>query len=195
MARAHREVPAVTWVEECYFGDLDLKLLVPTLLKACAESLKEFPALNARLEGEAIVYLDRYDLGVAVQTDEGLVVPVVRDCDTPSSDVPPIPSKGEEPGAGPGLLASSDLSSVTGRCRARACGRSGRGSPPPGSSACCGCLRRPRRGGSRRRARRARPVQSPDRPARSRPERRCLPRCARSASCTPACRRRRTGRR
>ncbi len=86
MARAHREVPAVTWVEECDFGDLDLKLLVPTLLKACAESLKEFPALNARLEGEAIVYLDRYDLGVAVQTDEGLVVPVVRDCDTASID-------------------------------------------------------------------------------------------------------------
>ncbi|HEV8602418.1 MAG TPA: dihydrolipoamide acetyltransferase family protein [Gaiellaceae bacterium] len=86
MARAHREVPAVTWVEECDFGDLDLKLLVPTLLKACAESLKEFPELNARLEGEAIVYLDRYDLGVAVQTDEGLVVPVVRDCDTASID-------------------------------------------------------------------------------------------------------------
>jgi pyruvate dehydrogenase E2 component (dihydrolipoamide acetyltransferase) len=86
MARAHREVPAVTWVEECDFSGVDLKLLVPTVLKACAESLKEFPELNARLEGEEIVYLERYDLGVAVQTDDGLVVPVVRACDTRSVD-------------------------------------------------------------------------------------------------------------
>jgi pyruvate dehydrogenase E2 component (dihydrolipoamide acetyltransferase) len=80
MARAHREVPAVTWVEECDFSSMDLKQLVPAVLKACAETLKEFPELNARLEGEEIVFLDRYDLGVAVQTDDGLVVPVVRDC-------------------------------------------------------------------------------------------------------------------
>jgi pyruvate/2-oxoglutarate dehydrogenase complex dihydrolipoamide acyltransferase (E2) component len=86
MARAHREVPAVTWVEECDFSRVDLKLLVPTVLKACAEALQEFPELNARLEGDAIVYLDRYDLGVAVQTDQGLVVPVVRDCATRSVD-------------------------------------------------------------------------------------------------------------
>jgi pyruvate dehydrogenase E2 component (dihydrolipoyllysine-residue acetyltransferase) len=81
MARAHREVPAVTWVEECDFSGVDLKVLVPTVLKACAESLKEFPELNARLERDEIVYLDRYDVGVAVQTEQGLVVPVVRDCD------------------------------------------------------------------------------------------------------------------
>jgi len=80
MARAHREVPAVTWVEECDFSGVDLKQLVPSVLKACAEALKEFPELNARLERDEIVFLDRYDLGVAVQTDDGLVVPVVRDC-------------------------------------------------------------------------------------------------------------------
>jgi 2-oxoisovalerate dehydrogenase E2 component (dihydrolipoyl transacylase) len=84
MTRAHREVPAVTWVEECDFSGLDLKLLVPTVLKAAAQSLSEFPELNARLERDAIVFIDRYDLGVAVQTDDGLVVPVVRDCDTQS---------------------------------------------------------------------------------------------------------------
>jgi pyruvate/2-oxoglutarate dehydrogenase complex dihydrolipoamide acyltransferase (E2) component len=84
MARAHREVPPVTWVEECDFTGLDLSVLVPTALRACALSLKEFPELNARLEGEEIVYLDRYDLGLAVQTEQGLVVPVVRDCDTRS---------------------------------------------------------------------------------------------------------------
>jgi pyruvate/2-oxoglutarate dehydrogenase complex dihydrolipoamide acyltransferase (E2) component len=86
MAKAHREVPAVTWVEECDFSSVDLKLLVPTVLKATAEALAEFPELNARLEKDAVVYLDRYDLGVAVQTDEGLVVPVVRGCDSKSVD-------------------------------------------------------------------------------------------------------------
>ncbi len=86
MARAHREVPPVTWVEECDFGAVDLKRLVPTVLKAVAESLREFPELNARLEGDEIAYLDRYDIGVAVQTDDGLVVPVVRGCDTASLD-------------------------------------------------------------------------------------------------------------
>jgi pyruvate dehydrogenase E2 component (dihydrolipoamide acetyltransferase) len=80
MSRAHREVPPVTWVEECDFGEVDLKRIVPIVLKAVAESLQEFPELNARLEGDDIVYLDRYDLGVAVQTDQGLVVPVVRGC-------------------------------------------------------------------------------------------------------------------
>jgi pyruvate/2-oxoglutarate dehydrogenase complex dihydrolipoamide acyltransferase (E2) component len=84
MTRAHREVPPVTWVEEVDLGGIDLKLLVATTLKAAAEALKEFPELNARLEGDEIVYLDRYDLGVAVQTDQGLVVPVVRDCDSRS---------------------------------------------------------------------------------------------------------------
>jgi pyruvate/2-oxoglutarate dehydrogenase complex dihydrolipoamide acyltransferase (E2) component len=86
MARAHREVPAVTWVEACDFSHVDIKLLVPTVLKACAEALQEFPELNARLEDDTIVYLDRYDIGVAVQTDLGLVVPVVRDCAKRSID-------------------------------------------------------------------------------------------------------------
>ena len=86
MAYAHREVPPVTWVEECDFGGVDLKRLVPTVLQAVAASLREFPELNARLEGDEIVYLDRYDLGVAVQTEQGLVVPVVRGCDTASID-------------------------------------------------------------------------------------------------------------
>jgi len=84
MARAHREVPPVTWVEEVDFSGIDLNVLIPTVLEACAEALKEFPELNARLDGDGIVYLDRYDIGVAVQTDDGLVVPVVRDCDSTS---------------------------------------------------------------------------------------------------------------
>ena len=80
LTRAHREVPAVTFVEECDFTGADLQLLVPTALKAAADALAAFPELNARLEGDEIVYLERYDLGIAVQTDQGLVVPVVRNC-------------------------------------------------------------------------------------------------------------------
>ena len=86
MTRAHREVPPVTWVEECDFGRVDLARIVPATLKACALALREFPELNARLEGDEIVYLGRYDLGFAVQTDQGLLVPVVRGCDTASLD-------------------------------------------------------------------------------------------------------------
>jgi pyruvate dehydrogenase E2 component (dihydrolipoamide acetyltransferase) len=83
MTRA-REIPAVTWVEECDFSGVDLKVLVPTVLKACADALREHPDLNARFERDQIVLLDRYDIGVAIDTDDGLVVPVVRDCDSRS---------------------------------------------------------------------------------------------------------------
>ena len=86
MARAHREVPPVTWVEECDFEDVALDRLLPTVVKACAESLVEYAELNARLDGDAILYLDRYDIGVAVQTEEGLVVPVVRGAERKSVD-------------------------------------------------------------------------------------------------------------
>ena len=86
LARAHREIPPVTWVEECDFTGVDVKRLVPLVLKAVAESLPEFPELNARVDGEELVYLERYDIGVAVQTEQGLVVPVVRDCDSRSLD-------------------------------------------------------------------------------------------------------------
>ena len=82
LTRAHREIPAVTFVEEADFTDVDLALLVPLTLKAAAAALADYPELNARLEGDEIVYLDRCDIGVAVQTDAGLVVPVVRACRT-----------------------------------------------------------------------------------------------------------------
>jgi pyruvate dehydrogenase E2 component (dihydrolipoamide acetyltransferase) len=86
LTRAHREIPAVTWVEECDFTDVDMKRLLPRVLHAVAESLKEFPELNARVDGGDLVYLERYDIGVAVQTEQGLVVPVVRDVPAKSLD-------------------------------------------------------------------------------------------------------------
>lgn len=78
LTRAHREVPAVTFIEECDFTNVDLQQLLPIVLQAVAVTLPEFPELNARLEGDEVVFLDRHDLGIAIQTDEGLVVPVVR---------------------------------------------------------------------------------------------------------------------
>ena len=81
LTRAHREIPAVTWVEECDFSHLELRELVPLVLLAVVESLREFPELNARVEDGELVLLDRYDIGVAVQTEQGLVVPVVHGCD------------------------------------------------------------------------------------------------------------------
>jgi pyruvate dehydrogenase E2 component (dihydrolipoamide acetyltransferase) len=79
--RTHREIPAVTFVEECDFSGVDPDLLVAAALQAAAAALCEFPELNARIDGDEIVLLDRYDLGVAVDTAAGLVVPVVRGCD------------------------------------------------------------------------------------------------------------------
>lgn len=80
VTRTHREVPAVTFVEECDFTGVDLRLLVPLAIHAAAGALTRYPELNARLEGDDILLLDRVDVGVAVQTDLGLVVPVVRGC-------------------------------------------------------------------------------------------------------------------
>lgn len=50
-------------------------------VRACVEALKRFPAVNASIDGNDIVYHGYYDIGVAVNTDRGLVVPVVRDAD------------------------------------------------------------------------------------------------------------------
>jgi len=50
-------------------------------VKACIEALKEIPAVNAEIDGTDIVYKNYYDIGVAVGTPQGLVVPVVRDAD------------------------------------------------------------------------------------------------------------------
>ncbi len=49
--------------------------------KACVTALREFPAVNAEIDGGDIIYKNYYDIGIAVGTGQGLVVPVVRDCD------------------------------------------------------------------------------------------------------------------
>ncbi len=50
-------------------------------VKACIQALKEIPAVNAEIDGQDIVYKNYYHIGVAVGTDKGLVVPVVREAD------------------------------------------------------------------------------------------------------------------
>ena len=53
-------------------------------VKAAVNALKEIPAVNAEINGDDIIYKNYYDISVAVSTPNGLVVPVVRDCDTKS---------------------------------------------------------------------------------------------------------------
>ena len=56
--------------------------------KACVQALKDIPAVNAEIDGSDLIYKNYYHVGVAVGTDKGLVVPVVRDCDSKSiSDI------------------------------------------------------------------------------------------------------------
>jgi pyruvate dehydrogenase E2 component (dihydrolipoamide acetyltransferase) len=90
LAASHREVPAVTVVEECDFTALDgvrgNRSYLPYLLAATVEGLRAVPELNARLDGEEIVYYETFDLGLAVQAEQGLTVPVVRAVDTRTLD-------------------------------------------------------------------------------------------------------------
>jgi 2-oxoglutarate dehydrogenase E2 component (dihydrolipoamide succinyltransferase) len=53
-------------------------------VRACVQALKEIPAVNAEIDGADIIYKNYYHIGIAVGTERGLVVPVVRDCDQKS---------------------------------------------------------------------------------------------------------------
>lgn len=60
----------------------DIKLgFMSFFIQACCEALKEFPAVNASIDGNDIIYHGFFDIGVAVSTDRGLVVPIIRDAD------------------------------------------------------------------------------------------------------------------
>jgi 2-oxoglutarate dehydrogenase E2 component (dihydrolipoamide succinyltransferase) len=53
-------------------------------VKASIEALKKFPAVNASIDGTDVIYHEYYDIGVAVSTERGLMVPIVRDADVKS---------------------------------------------------------------------------------------------------------------
>ncbi|HJT14094.1 MAG TPA: 2-oxoglutarate dehydrogenase complex dihydrolipoyllysine-residue succinyltransferase [Dongiaceae bacterium] len=82
-------------------------------VKAAIQALKEIPAVNAEIDGADIIFKNHYDIGVAVGTEQGLVVPVVRDADKMS--LPQIEAKIGELGkrARDGKLAIEDLQGGT----------------------------------------------------------------------------------
>jgi len=68
--------------QDAFVAKHDVKLgFMSFFIKACVSALKEIPAVNAEIDGTDIIYKNYYDMGVAVGTDRGLVVPVVRDAD------------------------------------------------------------------------------------------------------------------
>jgi 2-oxoglutarate dehydrogenase E2 component (dihydrolipoamide succinyltransferase) len=78
-------------------------------VKACVMALHEFPAVNAEIDGEDIIYKNYYDIGVAVSAPQGLVVPVVRNVDQLSfadieKDIASLSQKARD-----GKLALSEL--------------------------------------------------------------------------------------
>ena len=50
-------------------------------VKACVQALKDVPSVNAEIDGTDIIYKNFYDISIAVGTEKGLVVPVLRGCD------------------------------------------------------------------------------------------------------------------
>ncbi|MAU66366.1 2-oxoglutarate dehydrogenase complex dihydrolipoyllysine-residue succinyltransferase [Hyphomonas sp.] len=68
--------------QESFVAKHGIKLgFMSFFVKACVNALKEVPAVNAEIDGQDIIYKNFYDIGVAVGTEKGLVVPVVRDSD------------------------------------------------------------------------------------------------------------------
>ncbi|KAF0995851.1 2-oxoglutarate dehydrogenase complex dihydrolipoyllysine-residue succinyltransferase [Geobacillus sp. TFV-3] len=68
-----------------FFEEHDVRLgFMSFFVKAAVAALKKYPYVNAEIQGDEILLKKYYDIGVAVSTDEGLVVPVVRDCDRKS---------------------------------------------------------------------------------------------------------------
>ncbi len=69
------------WKDQ-FYEENDVKLgFMSFFTKAVVAALKKFPLLNAEIDGDQLIVKKYYDIGIAVSTDEGLVVPVVRDCD------------------------------------------------------------------------------------------------------------------
>jgi 2-oxoglutarate dehydrogenase E2 component (dihydrolipoamide succinyltransferase) len=72
-------------VQEDFVGKHGVKLGFMSLFtKAVVQALKDVPSINARIEGNEIIENHFYDIGIAIGTEKGLIVPVVRDCDQKS---------------------------------------------------------------------------------------------------------------
>jgi 2-oxoglutarate dehydrogenase E2 component (dihydrolipoamide succinyltransferase) len=80
------DMSAVMAVRERYRDDFEKKYgvrlgFMSFFVKACIVALKEIPSANGEIDGEDVIYKNHYDIGVAVGTEQGLVVPVLRDAD------------------------------------------------------------------------------------------------------------------
>ena len=80
------DLSAVKELRQRYQGNFEKKYgvrlgFMSFFAKASVEALKKFPSVNASVEGNDIIYHDYYDIGVAVSTDRGLMVPILRDVD------------------------------------------------------------------------------------------------------------------
>ena len=117
LTRSHREVPSVTVVEECDFTALSQargeRSYLPYVLEAVVAGLKDYPELNATLAGNEIVFWERYDIGLAVQTEQGLLVPVLRAADEKSLDELGAEAARLAEGARTGTLPSDELRGST----------------------------------------------------------------------------------
>src|SRR5262249_10085390 len=79
------------------------------VLRALVPALQAFPELNATLDGDEVVYWERYDVGVAVQTERGLLVPVLKGAEARSLDDLDAELKRLADGARAGSLAPEEL--------------------------------------------------------------------------------------
>ena len=101
-------------VEILQRGEHGVKLgFMSFFVKAVINALKEIPAVNAEIDGDDIIYKHYYDIGVAVGTEQGLVVPVLRDADKMSfaaveKEIGYLATKARD-----GKLAMSDLTGGT----------------------------------------------------------------------------------
>jgi 2-oxoglutarate dehydrogenase E2 component (dihydrolipoamide succinyltransferase) len=80
------DMQSITQMRQDYKEDFQNKYSVKLgfmsfFVKSCVVALKNFPALNAEIEGNEIVYKNYYNIGIAVGTDRGLVVPVLKKAD------------------------------------------------------------------------------------------------------------------
>ena len=113
MAYSHREIPGVHVVEEMDLTHVSLQDIVAVAAAAVARTISAHPMFNAHVENEQVVLFDRCDLGIAVDTDRGLMVPVVRDCgnkdvDTIRGEVAELAGR-----ARAGRLTQRDVSGAT----------------------------------------------------------------------------------
>jgi len=71
--------------QDSFIKKHDVKLgFMSFFTKACVNALKEYPAVNAEIDGTDIIYKNYYDISMAVSTPQGLVVPVIKECDSKS---------------------------------------------------------------------------------------------------------------